>query len=113
MKLIRAYIRTFMADEVINALKDAKAPRISAMDVKTLGDEVDPDQLKISIELGSTYTTMVKLELICSDDFVDRVKQIILKHARTGHRGDGLIAVSPVEEAVSIRTGKGDIHPVR
>lgn len=37
MKLIKAYIRTFMADEVINALKELKAPRISAIDVKALG----------------------------------------------------------------------------
>jgi nitrogen regulatory protein PII len=30
MKLVKAYIRTFMADDVINALKDLKAPRITA-----------------------------------------------------------------------------------
>jgi len=111
MKLVKAYIRTFMADRVVNALKELKAPRISAIDVKAMGDEIHADQLEISAELGSTYTTMVKIELICTDECVERVKETILKHARTGYKGDGLIAISPVEEAISIRTGKNGILP--
>lgn len=106
MKLITAYIRRFLADDVINALKDLKIPRFSAIDVKTVGDEIPPGKLKISAELGSTYTTMVKLEIICPDGCVERIEETIFKHARTGHKGDGLIAVYPVEEAISIRTGK-------
>jgi nitrogen regulatory protein P-II 1 len=111
MKLLKAYVRTFMADGVINALKELKAPRISAIDVKALGDEIDPNELEISAELGSTYTTMVKIELICTDECIERVKEVILKHARTGYKGDGLITISPVEEAISIRTGKNGILP--
>jgi len=111
MKLVKAYVRTFMADEVINALKELRAPRISAIDVKALGDEVRPEQLEISTELGSTYTTMIKIELICTDECVEIVKKTILKYARTGYKGDGLIAISPVEEAISIRTGKNGILP--
>lgn len=111
MKLVKAYIRTFLADDVIKALKALKAPRVTAIDVKALGDEIDPRDLKISAELGSTYTTMVKIEIICTDACVERVKETILKHARTGYKGDGLIAVSPVEEAISIRTGKDGVLP--
>lgn len=109
MKLVKAYIRTFLAENVINALKELNAPRLTTIDVKALGDEVDPSDLKISAELGSSYTTMVKLELICSDDCIERVKETILKHAQTGYKGDGLIAVSPVDEAISIRTGEKGI----
>ncbi len=106
MKLITAYIRRFLVDDVIKALKDLKIPRFSAIDVKTVGDEIPPGKLKISAELGSTYTTMVKLEILCSDDCLKRIKETIFKHARTGYKGDGLVAVYPVEEAISIRTGK-------
>jgi nitrogen regulatory protein PII len=109
MKLVKAYIRTFMADNVIDGLKKLKAPRLTAIDVKALGDEIDPEDLKISTELSSTYTQMVKIELICTDPCVERVKETILRLARTGHKGDGLIAVSPVEEAISIRTGKNGV----
>ncbi len=109
MKLLTAYVRTFMADRVINALKELKAPRISAIDVKALGDEIDPNELEVSTELGSTYTTMVKIELICTDECVERIKDAILKKARTGYKGDGLVTISPVDETISIRTGKNDI----
>jgi nitrogen regulatory protein PII len=40
MKLIKAYIRTFMVDDVICALKQIGAPRLTAIDVRALGDEV-------------------------------------------------------------------------
>ena len=111
MKLVKAYVRTFLAEEVIDALKDLKAPRLTTIDVKALGDEIDPKDLQISVELSSTYTTMVKIELICTDECVARVKETILKYARTGYKGDGLISISPVEEAISIRTGKNGILP--
>jgi nitrogen regulatory protein P-II 1 len=112
MKLLIAYVRTFMVDRVIEALKELKAPRFSAIEVKALGDEINPDHLEISAQLGSTYTTMAKIELICTDECVERVKETILKHARTGYKGDGLITISPVEEAISIRTGKNGILPI-
>lgn len=52
---------------------------------------------------------MVKIEIICTDDCVERVKETILDNARTGYKGDGLIAISPVDEAISIRTGKNGV----
>ncbi len=112
MKLLTAYVRTFMADNVINDLKKLKAPRFTAIDVKTLGDEIQPDQLEISAELGSTYTTMVKLELICSDECAEMVKDAVLAQARTGYKGDGLVVISSVEEALNIRTGKDEKMPI-
>ena len=111
MKLVKAYVRRFLTDDVISALKDLKAPRLTTIDVKALGDEIDPKEMQISVELSSTYTTMVKIELICTDECVERVKETILKHANTGYKGDGLISISPVEEAISIRTGKNGILP--
>jgi nitrogen regulatory protein PII len=112
MRLIKAYIRTFLAEEVIAALKDLKAPRLTVLDVKALGDEIDPTQLQVSTELASTYTRMVKLELFCTEGCVERIKDTIIQHARTGHKGDGLIVVSPVDEAISIRTGQNGVLPL-
>ena len=109
MKLVNAYIRTFMADNVINALKWLKIPRISALDVYGLEDKVDPRQFKISAELGSTYTTMAKIELIFSNEQVEKIREAILKESRTGYGRDGLITISPGEEAISIRTGKNEL----
>jgi nitrogen regulatory protein P-II 1 len=109
MKLIKAYVREFMVHKVIDILKDLKAPRITVVDVNALGDEIDHTQLGLSAELG-TYTKMAKIELICNNECAKRVIKAIIDNARTGHKGDGIIAVSPIEEAISIRTGKKAIN---
>jgi nitrogen regulatory protein PII len=49
---------------------------------------------------------MAKIELICNDECAKRVQKTIIETARTGHKGDGIVAISPIEEAISIRTGK-------
>lgn len=106
MKLIKAYVRSFMASKVLDALKALKAPRMTVIDIKALGDEISYEQLEVSAKLGSTYTAMVKIELICNDECIKRIKDTIIRAAKTGYKGDGLIAISPVKEAISIRTGK-------
>ncbi|RLE03028.1 MAG: P-II family nitrogen regulator [Candidatus Aminicenantes bacterium] len=108
MKLIKAYLRQFLASEVIAALKEINAPRLTALEIKSLGDEIDPNQLHLSAELSSSYTPMVKIELVCSEAMAAQVKEIILNKAHTGYKGDGLIAILPVEEAVSIRTRENE-----
>jgi len=48
MKLIKAYIRTYMADKVIHALEDIGSPRLPAIDIRALGDEINPKHLEFS-----------------------------------------------------------------
>ena len=45
-----------------------------------------------------------KLELVLTDDQVEPAVAAIIKGARTGKIGDGKIFVSPIEQAVRIRT---------
>jgi len=106
MKLIKAYIRIFMVDDVVHALEGAGAPGLTAIEIREMGREVDKHDFKISSEYGTTYTPMVKLEIVCRDEEVHRLVETIQKNAQTGRKGDGLIFISPVEEAVRIRTGE-------
>ena len=48
----------------------------------------------------------VKLEVVCDDDAVERVIDVIAESARTGKIGDGKIWVTDVAEVVRIRTGE-------
>ena len=48
----------------------------------------------------------MKLEVVVDDGLVERVVDAIATAARTGRIGDGKIFVSPVEEAMRIRTGE-------
>ena len=50
-----------------------------------------------------------KIELVIKDGDTDRVIDLILQAARTGAIGDGKIFISPVADAVRVRTGeRGD-----
>jgi nitrogen regulatory protein P-II 1 len=50
-----------------------------------------------------------KIELVVSDSQTDSAVDIILQFARTGTIGDGKIFVSPVAQAIRVRTGeRGD-----
>lgn len=48
----------------------------------------------------------VKVVLVVEDRAVDALIDVICGVAQTGEVGDGKIFVSPVEEAVRIRTGE-------
>ena len=50
----------------------------------------------------------VKVEMACSEPFVEPTIQAILSSARTGEVGDGKIFVQPLEEVIRIRTGERD-----
>lgn len=98
MKLMKAYIRDFMASNVVNALKDLKVPPITVMGASALGDEINHQVLEILARVGRTHTKMVKIEIICNDECVDKIKNTITATARSGHKGDGLIAFFQLRE---------------
>jgi nitrogen regulatory protein P-II 1 len=57
---------------------------------------------------GSEYTVdflpKLKVEIVITDDLVERATAAIIKAAKTGKIGDGKIFVSDVKEAIRIRT---------
>jgi len=65
---------------------------------------------------GSEYTVdflpKIKIEIVLVDDLVDKAVEAIVKSARTGKIGDGKVFVSPIEDAVRIRTEEKGEHAV-
>lgn len=62
---------------------------------------------------GSEYTVdflpKIKIEMILPDSSVEAAISAIIKSAKTGKIGDGKIFVSPIDQAIRIRTEeKGD-----
>ncbi len=105
MKLIKAYVRVVIVDEVLEALEEIKVPGITAIDIRALSKDISSEELKYSAEYGSGYETMVKLEIICPEERVEEIVRVIKEKAHTGRKGDGLIAISPIEDVIHIRTG--------
>jgi len=65
------------------------------MEVKGTGEQV---------EVFKPYTIHKRIDIIVPDERVEEASRTILDHAHTGLAGDGLIAVSPVEYIIKIRT---------
>ncbi len=113
MREIKAYVRREKVEEVIDAIMAAGVPGLTLIDVCGLGAAA-PGEEKWSIEYCKKYSSVVKLEIVCHNKDVDRITGVIRERARTGHRGDGMIFVAPLERAIRIRTGDegyGAIEP--
>ena len=52
------------------------------------------------------FLPKVKIEIVISDELVDKAVEAIQTAARTGRIGDGKIFITPVEQAIRIRTGE-------
>lgn len=109
MKEVRAYIRHHMVNRVIEALEGAGFTDMTLIDVQRIVKGVSTPEDRYSLELAEKYMDVLRLELVCRDQDAATVVDIIERTARTGRRGDGLIAVIPIETVVRISSGqRGD-----
>jgi nitrogen regulatory protein P-II 1 len=106
MKKVEAIIKPFKLDEVKDALNEVGIQGMTVTEVKGFGRTGG----KKEVYRGSAYVVdfvpKVKLEIVVPDEIVMQVIDAIEKGARTGRIGDGKIFVSPIDEAVRIRTGE-------
>lgn len=106
MKLITAYLRANKLDAVKAALENAGILGMSCEQVRGFGRQMGrTDKYR-----GSTYAVnllpKIRIEVVTSDEDVDAAMEAIISTCRSGEIGDGKIFVSPVLEAVRIRTGE-------
>lgn len=94
-----------MLDKVIRGLEDAGFTDLTVIDVKAIRQGLREEGVNYSLELAERYMNVAKLEMVLQDNAVEQAIAIILKTARTGRKGDGLIYISQVDEAIHIRTG--------
>ncbi|NIP58523.1 MAG: hypothetical protein GWM92_09550 [Gemmatimonadetes bacterium] len=105
---IKAYVRSDCVSDVLRALRRVGGSRFYLSHVHAVGAGIDPDELRISLEEGSSYMEKVKLEILCEAEQAEALVEAIRDTACTGHRGDGVVVVGTVEETVNIRTGDRD-----
>lgn len=109
MREIKAYIRPERADDVIHALHDAGITYVTVTHVRSMGRPgvgVDPKHRELSLESGTWYTDMVKLEVVCAESELDRLLHTVRTAGRTGQPGDGIVFVYAVDRVLRIRTGQ-------
>jgi nitrogen regulatory protein PII 1 len=102
MKMIRAIVRPEASDAVTEGLEEAGFFSLTKINVFGRGKQK-------GITLGSVHYDELPKTMILAvvdDKSVDEVIKIVKYKAYTGNFGDGKIFVSPVEDAVTVRTGE-------
>ena len=106
MKKIEAIIKPFKLDEVKEALQEIGVQGLSVIEVKGFGRQKGHTELYRGAEYVVDFLPKVKIEVVLSDDMVERAIEAIVDAAKTDKIGDGKIFVSTIEQAIRIRTGE-------
>ncbi len=104
MKLLEAIIKPFKVDDVRNALTEIGVQGLTVTEAKGFGRQKGHTELYRGAEYMVDLLPKMKLEILVTDDQVERVIEAITTAASTGKIGDGKIFVMPVDDAVRIRT---------
>jgi nitrogen regulatory protein P-II 1 len=106
MKKIEAIIKPFKLDEVKEALQEVGVQGITVVEAKGFGRQKGHTELYRGAEYIVDFLPKVKLELVVTDDMLEKAIEAIKTAAQTGRIGDGKIFVSTVEQVIRIRTGE-------
>lgn len=112
MKEVKAIVRRDRLEAVVRGLREAGVTRLWTSDVHAIGHGIDPVEAHVSADEGAEFMEKAKLEVFCRGEHLDEVVRVIRARGRTGHRGDGVIAVTPLERCVNVRTGDEELLAV-
>jgi len=108
MKLITTVIRPERLPQVKAALFRAGVTGITISRASGHGGERELQETYRGSTLVLEFREKVRIEMVCSEPFVEPTIKAILSSARTGEVGDGKIFVQPIERVIRIRTGEVD-----
>jgi nitrogen regulatory protein P-II 1 len=104
MKKIEAIIKPFKLEDVKEAISSLGVQGMTVSEVKGFGRQKGHTEIYRGSEYTVDFLPKIKVEVVLSDSQVSAVVDAILKAAKTGKIGDGKVFVSPIENAVRIRT---------
>jgi nitrogen regulatory protein P-II 2 len=108
MKIVMAIIKPFKLDEVRDALNAVGVHGLTVTEVKGYGRQKGHTEIYRGAEYAVSFLPKLKIEVAVAAEVVDKTVAAITGAARTGQIGDGKIFVSPLDQAIRIRTGERD-----
>lgn len=106
MKKIEAIIKPFKLEAVKEAISETGIQGMTVSEVKGFGRQKGHTEIYRGSEHTVDFLPKVKIEVVVDDENAQAVIDAIVNNANTGKIGDGKVFVSPVEEAIRIRTGE-------
>ena len=104
MKKIDAVIKPFKLEEVKQALGEMGILGMTVFECKGFGRQKGHTELFRGSEYTVEFIPKIKIEVVVDDSLVEPAIACIIKAAKSGKIGDGKIFISPIEDAVRIRT---------
>ncbi|MCG6881325.1 MAG: P-II family nitrogen regulator [Deltaproteobacteria bacterium] len=106
MKKIEAIIKPYKLDEVKKGLSQVGVKGMTITEVKGFGRQRGHKEVYRGAEYQVDFVAKIKVEIAADAAMVPDIIKIIQQEAHTGEIGDGKIFVTPIEEAIRIRTGE-------
>nr|AIA21489.1 nitrogen regulatory protein PII [Neopyropia fucicola] len=110
MKKIEAIIRPFKLNEVKLALVKEGIGGMTVIEVSGFGRQKGQTERYKGSEYSIDIIEKIKIEIIISDDKVEKIVETIIKASKTGEIGDGKIFISNIEKVIRIRTNDLDFE---
>ncbi len=104
MKKIEAIIKPFKLEDVKEALAALGVEGMTVSEVKGFGRQKGHTEIYRGSEYTVDFLPKLKIEVVLADSNTDAAVEAIVRAAKTGKIGDGKVFVSPIENAVRIRT---------
>jgi len=104
MKKIEAIIKPFKLEDVKEALSELGVEGMTVSEVKGFGRQKGHTEIYRGSEYTVDFLPKIKLDIVVADAQVAQAVEAIVKAAKTGKIGDGKVFVSPIENAIRIRT---------
>jgi nitrogen regulatory protein P-II 1 len=103
---IEAIIREDALEAVKDALHDIGIVGMNIFEIRGHGRQGGVDQSWRGATYRMDLLPKIQLNIVLSEHNVEKAVETIVKAARTGKAGDGIIFIYPVEDVVRIRTGE-------
>ncbi|MDR0199943.1 MAG: P-II family nitrogen regulator [Streptococcaceae bacterium] len=109
MKKIEAIIRTDKLEDLKQAFREVDIVHgMTVSQVLGHGEQKGFTEYIRGQAIETTLLAKIKVEIVCKDNDVDGIVDLIIKSVRTGDVGDGKIFVQPIDHVIRIRTGEKD-----
>jgi len=108
MKLVIAIIKPFKLEDVRDALLAVGVHGMTVTEVKGYGRQKGHTEIYRGAEYAVNFLPKIRVEVAVATNEVERVVEAIGSAAKTGQIGDGKVFVTPIDQAIRIRTGETD-----
>ena len=105
MKEIKAFVKIFKANEILQQLVNAGFPNITISESEGTGSLESEDKSQFT-KFSITNSKIAKIEIVCNKNDTDKIIAIISEFGRTGNPGDGIIYVSDVQRSIRVKNGE-------